>query len=62
MDELKPCPFCGGKATIFSVEYWCMVECTECGARSKNFAAFSTTEAEQQAKKFWNRRVENDKQ
>ena len=37
-NELKPCPFCGGKATYgrcmtYTAEGWC-VKCTKCGARS----------------------------
>jgi len=31
MEELKPCPFCGGKAFIYiEYGYWC--ECYRCGA------------------------------
>lgn len=37
-EELKPCPFCGGKAKLifrFGIDICC--ECTECEARTKIF-------------------------
>jgi Lar family restriction alleviation protein len=39
--ELKPCPFCGGKAEthyqpLFSINGVC-IKCTECNARSRFF-------------------------
>lgn len=33
-EQLKPCPFCGGKAYVF-VDNGVSVICPKCGARSK---------------------------
>lgn len=32
MTELKPCPFCGGQAKMFSA-FGTQVQCTKCGAK-----------------------------
>lgn len=62
--ELKPCPFCGGKAVVH-VNDGVRVVCTECGATSKclvdsysqgrptGSAVYSVIEA-------WNRRAGNE--
>lgn len=64
MKELKPCPFCGGKANYYCEEldwadwgyisatkyYNTYVECEECGAGTASF------DTEQQAIDAWNRR------
>ena len=34
MEELKPCPFCGGKAVVH-IDDGVRVMCRECGAMSK---------------------------
>lgn len=36
MNELLPCPFCGGNATLWSDGYMEYVECDVCGAKSKS--------------------------
>lgn len=36
MNELKPCPFCGGNATLWSDGYMEYVECDVCGAKSQS--------------------------
>lgn len=36
MSELKPCPFCGGNATLWSDGYMEYVECDVCGAKSQS--------------------------
>ena len=53
-DELKPCPFCGGKAEFFEDEFFCRysVVCTECGARTYTYGV------EQDAMDAWNWRIE----
>lgn len=48
--ELKPCPFCGGKAKLmYAPDVW--VECTSCGAQSRMCAMPET------ALERWNVRV-----
>ena len=50
MTELKPCPFCGGKAKLMDApDVW--VECTSCGAQSRMCAMPET------ALERWNVRV-----
>lgn len=60
MDEMKPCPFCGGKGDcnnsalrIGGVFKW-TVECLGCGLVTPGF------ETEEEAIEFWNRRTENE--
>ena len=52
--ELKPCPFCGGKAEFFEDEFFCRysVVCTECGARTYTYCV------ERDAMDAWNGRIE----
>lgn len=75
MDELKSCPFCGGKA-ITNVRYWqcggegslmliAEVKCSECGtSKGINFQGHKTQfsnyiEAFNLASEEWNRRADN---
>lgn len=53
MVELKPCPFCGGKAKIFQDDRFCFfkVRCVKCYAES------SYIEDKNLAVKAWNRRT-----
>lgn len=69
MDELKPCPFCGGKARLLVViEEGVCVKCVECGAQTPwlNDAPLGLITgwktcvgetAHEQAVKLWNRRT-----
>lgn len=53
MEELKPCPFCGGKAIIneyLNSLFW--TRCVDCGAEIQ---ALSTVD---DAKSEWNRRAD----
>ena len=53
-DNLKPCPFCGGEATIIGDDYyWC--QCLNCWAETLG------SEDVQQAIEYWNRRAEDGK-
>ena len=56
MSDLKPCPFCGGKAKLEDMGYPHHVYCTGCGARvqGKGFAE----EGEKDAIETWNKRVD----
>ena len=53
MTDLKPCPFCGGKAKSKGYQIGFRVMCPECGGRAK---LFSTAE---EAIEAWNRRADN---
>ena len=67
-ENLKPCPFCGGKALIFvagqdfsgkescpdKITYFYNVQCLKCGMG--HIGDFNTY---QEALKAWNRRVES---
>lgn len=55
--ELKPCPFCGGKAVIkYGSEGYCSwIFCEDCYATS---AACFPPESVEKAIEAWNRRVE----
>ena len=55
MSELKPCPFCGGKARLNEYkdcEIWYEVWCDGCAVRTEQY------ENEDEAVKVWNHRVE----
>lgn len=61
--ELKPCPFCGGKAGLKLITtdaiammpkiHWHKVSCMKCGASVEATESTKAIEA-------WNRRVDND--
>lgn len=73
-EELKPCPFCGGKSVIkavnknYGLTIWC--QCNECGARTEGYCPNTNKEDEtmesiEQCKNktviLWNRRADNGK-
>lgn len=64
--DLKPCPFCGGKAefgknqrTDNSGKGFYFVQCLECHARATNIGGTSF-DTEEKAVKAWNSRVNDD--
>lgn len=66
MEELKPCPFCGGEAEITAADgrygTFVCVACSICDAQAKRFKVHNdddlfTGRAAQKAAHFWNRRV-----
>lgn len=69
MSELKPCPFCGGEASLEGKYLWQSggwgksytsyhVECKKCRTKGKYFNTIDHTNPMDKAIKAWNRRVE----
>ena len=56
MEELKPCPFCGGRACVNRNRY-VGVECLECGAKARSTKCTEGNEARDVVTKRWNSRV-----
>lgn len=59
-EKLKPCPFCGGKATLTEYRfafYQCKVECTTFGCGISTML-YKGEKADKEAIKAWNRRTE----
>ena len=54
MDELKPCPFCGGEAVLGMDFDWFYVYCINCQAQIEKTYKEEAIEA-------WNRRAEYGK-
>lgn len=68
IEELKPCPFCGGKELYFFGTtrhagpltcYWRQVRCYICMTSSGAASGLSEDEAEHKAGELWNRRAKN---
>lgn len=53
IEELKPCPFCGGESKVTEREGFAFFWCGECGASSK-------IAKESEAREYWNRRPAED--
>lgn len=58
--ELKPCPFCGGKPSIFVCEDFAFIKCEECGCRTDTVDASAKFCAKDHITEIWNRRVDNE--
>lgn len=54
-EKLKPCPFCGGTATMHhdAKEGWSYVQCERDGCNARTVGCLNDGEAT----RFWNRRV-----
>ena len=57
MAELKPCPFCGGRAVIFSTQYGTHIECEHYDPDSHRVQISEKTR--DKATKAWNRRADD---
>ena len=55
-EELKPCPFCGGKAYVGIYEYATIVICDQCGAQTAEVGISPYYAAKDEAIKRWNKR------
>ena len=62
MAELKPCPFCGGKAEIYKSNGEVSVACINCQCGTAYITGASTLEVKiETAVHDWNRRAEDGK-
>lgn len=62
MEELKPCPFCGGKANITRCFGRITILCQGCDAAMIGVPTYDKTEDEHEVKRLtndWNRRADN---
>lgn len=61
--NLKPCPFCGGKAMMLPIESnrtYSMVKCLTCGAESGMVKISAEYSSDEIAVEKWNRRTTDD--
>ena len=58
--NLKPCPFCGGKAIVEIGTKSKIVFCIRCKARTNRFAEYNEEKNEEKAVEAWNRRVNDE--
>ncbi len=67
MEELKPCPFCGGEAHVVHgvyrdggyIEHAAYVQCAKCGARTDEVSeCMPEMRVHDMAVSIWNRRAE----
>lgn len=64
MEKLKPCPFCGGEATVYSVNIFrpeIQVICEKCRSRTLTYKGGDFDDTKYLAIQAWNRRVNDDK-
>ena len=57
--ELKPCPFCGGKAELKMNDQKVWAQCVECGARTQVVWIAAEYCANDKVAEAWNRRDDN---
>ena len=63
VNDLKPCPFCGGKAILYVIggDYGTnsYVYCVKCHSRGSLKTSYDLDIAKESAMQAWNRRVED---
>ena len=57
---LKPCPFCGGKASLNDNSSCSYVHCEKCGATGESFNMSKKYRSDEKAAEAWNRRADNE--
>lgn len=58
MDELKPCPFCGGKAKFIYAMPYNAVRCVKCKVFGTTVVdRYEQQDGKERAIQLWNRRV-----
>lgn len=65
-EQLKPCPFCGGKAELCAGAHMgrsaIFIQCQKCGAQTKYYIDFQMmnglTPTQKKAIEAWNRRAD----
>lgn len=57
-EELKPCPFCGGKAVMISYSEFAFIQCENCECRTPRIDANAQFCAKDRAIELWNRRAD----
>ena len=63
MENLKPCPFCGGKGKVMNrsgMYLSSFVFCVECGSQSREFKVSTSYSSDEKAIEAWNRRANDE--
>lgn len=58
--ELKPCPFCGGKANIYTHKDFVFIRCQVCDCGTPSISASIEYCATERAVRLWDRRADNE--
>ena len=64
MNELKPCPFCGGEATLLhgqTENQYSYVRCGKCFSKTAEYYIATTHSCDDKAIEAWNRRAGDGK-
>lgn len=61
MDKLKPCPFCGSRATKRYIKPFSFVQCKKCGASTRIIPDyFEEADGKGEAIEAWNMRIDDN--